>query len=72
MTKSYYAALEAAASMAPDLGGPGLSNATQFIAWAEPICILISEIYGVYYDQVTEDFTAQVKELQDIEDGDFE
>ena len=52
--KTYNEALQTAVDATVNMPNPQVYPA-KFIEWAEDLCILISEIYGVEYDQVTED-----------------
>lgn len=59
LTQSYFTTIEYLAERAPDL-----NSATEFIAWAEEQCALVSFIFIKDYDEVTVDLTEAAKELQ--------
>lgn len=60
---SYFSAINHAAEISPGLDRPG-----DFIRWAEDICQLISHIYSVPYETVTEDLYNRAKDDQGYED----
>jgi hypothetical protein len=61
MIKSYYNALQEATELV-NMPDPESSPA-RFIQWSEDICQLISSIYGIDYDQVTEDLQEKLNLL---------
>lgn len=62
---SYRSAVNKVVELAPSLDKPG-----EFIRWAEDICELLSCIYSVNYEEVTENVFEAVKEEQGFEDED--
>lgn len=61
--KSYTSTIHYIAELAPSLDYPG-----KFIAWAEDICALISHIYELDYEEVTEHIYDAVKQAQNYDD----
>lgn len=62
-TASYFSAISHAADLSPSLSVP-----SEFIRWAEDICELISYIYNVPYETVTEDLHNKARYEQGYED----
>ncbi len=61
--KNYFLAIKHAATLAP-----GLEKPTDFLKWAEDTCDLLSYIFDMPYDDVTQDLVEAAKESQDYED----
>lgn len=63
---SYTSAIRVAANDTISMPDP-LREPGKFIVWAEDICILLSNIYGIAYDQVCEDLQEALGLLEDNE-----
>ena len=62
--KTYNEALQTAVDATVNMPNPE-THPAKFIEWAEDICILISEIYAVDYEQVTEDLKEYIGLYED-------